>query len=324
MLAVREGRGSRVCAVEAAPAANRRLPRVGGMPLPLRAVRHSGRVKLAHRVQGRGPALLLVAGTGFPGATWPDDVVTALARDMTVVTFDHRGTGATPPTPGPYATRTFAVDAVALLRELGLVPAHVLGHSMGGRVAQWMALDAPDVVASLVLAASGPGRFRPDQTIPTGVPPRTRERLAELGYEAYIAAHIRETFFTPEFAEAQPERVGWLVSAFWEHRPALGDYLKHVAARQRHQTAHLLNRIRMPTLVLVGDQDTHQGGTGSHWEQSQYLAARMPAAQLRVIAGASHGLFWEKPEETDGAIRDWLGGPALAATLPVPSTAARS
>ncbi|HEV8470324.1 MAG TPA: alpha/beta hydrolase [Candidatus Limnocylindria bacterium] len=282
-------------------------------------------MKLEHRVQGRGPALLLVAGTGFPGATWPPAAVTSLARGMTVVTFDHRGTGGTPPTPGPYATRMFAADAVALLRDLGLVPAHVLGHSMGGRVAQWMALDAPDAVASLVLAASGPGRFRPEQTVPRGVPPRTREQLAELGYEAYMAAHIRETFFTPEFAEAQPEGVAWLVSAFWENRPSLGDYLKHVAARQRHQTAQLLDRIRVPTLVLVGERDTHQGGTGSHWEQSQYLATRIPAAELRVIAGASHGLFWEKPEETIGAIREWLvGAPALAATLPAPSTAASS
>jgi pimeloyl-ACP methyl ester carboxylesterase len=283
---------------------------------------------VAHERRGDGPPLLLVAGTGFPGATWPDDVVTALAADFTVVTFDHRGTGRTPATPGPYATRTFAADAVVLLRDLGLGPAHVVGHSMGGRVAQWMALDAPDLVASLTLAASGPGRFRPDRPITRGVPPHTRERLAALGYERFIAAHISETFFTPEFAEAHPERVAWLVSAFWEHRPTQTEYLKHVAARQRHRTTHVLDRIRLPALVVVGDRDTHQGGTGSHWEQSQYLAAHIPAAQLRVIEGASHGLFWERPRETAGAVGEWLAtlgaGGGLSLTRRASSRAASS
>ncbi len=257
---------------------------------------------------------MLVAGTGFPGATWPPEVVEPLARDFRVITFDHRGTGATPGTPGPYATRTFAADAIALLRELRAVPAHVLGHSMGGRVAQWMALDAPDVVSSLILAASGPGPFRADRAHVRGVPPATRQRLEQLGYEGYIATHIRETFFTPEFAAAHAERVAWLVCAFGEHRPTLGNYLKHVAARQRHRTTHLLDRLRLPTLVLVGDRDTHEGGTGSHREQSQYLMTRLPNAELRVIPGASHGMFWEKPQETVQAIREWVAGAAFDAT----------
>lgn len=271
-------------------------------------------MKLAHAVHGHGPPLLLVAGTGFPGATWPPEMVRPLARDLTVVTFDHRGTGATPATPGPYATRTFAADAAALLRELGLAPAHVLGHSMGGRVAQWMALDAPDVVASLILAASGPGPFRADRPHIRAVPPYTRERIARFGYEGYMAAHIRDTFFTPEFAAAHPERVACLVTAFWEHRPTLGNYLKHVAARQRHRTTHLLDRIRLPTVLLIGDRDTHEGGTGNHWEQSQYLAAHLPRAELRVIRGASHGLFWETPEETVAAIRAWAAKTEPATT----------
>lgn len=281
-------------------------------------------MNLAHRVHGRGPALLLVAGTGFPGATWPPETTEPLSRDLSVITFDHRGTGDTPGTPGPYATRTFAADVAALLRKLGAGPAHVLGHSMGGRVAQWIAIDSPDLVASLVLAASGPGVFRPDQPRFSGVPPSTRERLAELGYERFMAAHIRQTFFTAEFAEARPERVSWLVSAFWSHRPSLGNYLKHVAARQRHRTTHLLERIAVPTLVVVGDRDTHIGGTGSHLEQSQYLAAHVPTAELRTITGVSHGLFWEKPDETVAIIGEWLRRlPARSpATRPAPSMAA--
>ena len=68
-------------------------------------------------------------------------MVDELARHFAVVTFDYRGTGETPGTPEEYTTRLFAADVRALIRELGRGPAHVLGHSMGGRVAQWVAID---------------------------------------------------------------------------------------------------------------------------------------------------------------------------------------
>ncbi len=151
---------------------------------------------------------------------------------------------------------------------------------MGGRVAQWMVLDGRDLVDSVVFAATGPGQFRHDQVVTRGIPVKTCLWMAEHGYEGYLRRHIPATFFTPEFAAAEPERVQWLVDAFWAHRPPPEDYLKHVIARQTHQSAHLLVRMDVPSLVLVGDRDTHQGGTGSHWEQSRYLAAHLPDASF--------------------------------------------
>ena len=263
-------------------------------------------VSVAYAIRGTGQPLLMVNGTGHPAATWPPEFIESLARDHTVITFDHRGTGASPSAPGAYSTRTFAADAIDLVRRLEMYPVHVLGHSMGGRVAQWMALDAPEMLKSLTLAASGPGPFRSDQQVVRGVPPAVREKIEMLGYKGYLAEHIPWMFFTPEFIQAHPERVAWLVETFWENRPAVKDYLKHVAARQRHRTTHLLTRIHTPTLVLIGDRDTHAGGTGSHWDQSHYLAEHLPNAALQVIEGASHGLFYEKPEESVAAVRNWI------------------
>jgi pimeloyl-ACP methyl ester carboxylesterase len=86
-------------------------------------------VALAYRSNGSGPPLLLVAGTGYAGCTWSPQFVDALARDYTVITFDHRGTGESPTgDEGPYTTRLFAADALQLLRSLGTGPSHVLGH----------------------------------------------------------------------------------------------------------------------------------------------------------------------------------------------------
>jgi pimeloyl-ACP methyl ester carboxylesterase len=258
----------------------------------------------AFQVRGQGPPLLLIAGTGFAGATWPERMLELLAAERTVIWFDARGTGRTPGTPGPYSTREFAADALELLGHLGLEPAAVLGHSMGGRVAQWMAIDAPGAVRCLVLAATGPGPFRPGETASSGVPLAQALGLARLGYERYAVEHIRETFFTPEAARS--EAADRLVEVWLQTRPSLEDFLKHVVARQEHRTTELLDRITRPALVLVGDRDTFAGGHGSHLEQSRYLAAHLPDADYREVPGAAHGLFWEATERSVGAVLEWL------------------
>ncbi len=259
----------------------------------------------AYELRGGGIPLVLVAGTGYPGATWPTEFVDPLAERHLVLTFDHRGTGGTPPSPQAYSTRLFAHDALGLMDGLGLAPAHVLGHSMGGRVAQWMALERPERVRTLILAATGPGQFREDRPVTRGIPLHTARDLAKMGYERYMREHVAATFFTPEFAAAHPERVRRLHDAFWSHRPDLESYLKHVLARQEHQTAERVHEIALPTLVLIGDRDTAAMGTGVHTEQSDFLLSHLPNASKRVIAGAAHGYFWSHPEETARAILEW-------------------
>jgi len=260
---------------------------------------------IVHELRGEGVPIVLIAGTGYPGATWSAEFMRPLLARHAVLTFDHRGTGSTRPSPGRYSTRLFAQDAVGLMDALGLPAAHVVGHSMGGRVAQWMALDRPDRVRTLVLAATGPGQFRDDRPVTRGIPVRAAKELIELGYERYMREHIRDTFFTPEFAAAHPERVAWLHETFWAHRPDLENYLRHIVARQEHQTADRLTEIRIPTLVLYGDRDTQVMGTGSHAEQSEYLAAHLPNATKRVIDGTAHGYFWQLPERTAEILLDW-------------------
>ncbi len=263
---------------------------------------------IAYDLRGSGDPLVLIAGTGYPGATWPDEFVAPLAERHAVLTFDHRGTGATPASAERYSTRLFARDVLGLMDGLELGRAHVLGHSMGGRVAQWMALDRPDRVRSLILAATGPGQFRDDRPVTRGIPIHAAKDLAEMGYERYMREHIAATFFTPEFAATHPERARWLHEAFWAHRPDLENYLRHVVARQEHQTAERLGEIRQPALVLIGERDTAAMGTGRHTEQSDFLMERLPNATRRAIAGVAHGYFWQEPEQTARIVLDWTAG----------------
>jgi pimeloyl-ACP methyl ester carboxylesterase len=271
-------------------------------------VRAADGVPIAYAVigGGLGTPILLIAGTGYAGGTWPSGVVERLGRDRPVLTFDHRGTGASGAGEGMYTTRLFASDAAAVVDDAGLAPVHVIGHSMGGRVAQWLALDRPDLVASLVLVASGGGQPAAGGSGPPSVPYHTALGIARDGYRAHLRGQIESTFFTPEFAAAEPERVQALVDAFWRTRPDLAEYLKHVVARQGHSTLDVLHRIGAPTLVVVGTRDTHAGGTGSHWDQSRLLAERIPGATFLPVEGLAHGLFWQDPDRTLSILSEWL------------------
>lgn len=272
-------------------------------PMPIAEVEDT---RIHYELAGAGPVVMLVAGTGYPGSTWPPDVLAALVPSFTVVTYDHRGTGKSPGTSGRYSTRLFAQDALALLQHLDLGPAHVLGHSMGGRVAQWMAHDGREQVRSLILAASGPGSHGEPDRPSMGIPVSAVVRLVELGYEGYIRDLQRRTFFTVDFANERPDLVRWLGDAFWDQRPSLEDYVKHVVARQSHDTVKILPSLMQPTLVMVGAEDTHEGGTGSHVEQSEYMAGVIPNSEFRMIPGVAHGLFWQESQVTMGIVVDWL------------------
>lgn len=260
---------------------------------------------IAYELRGSGVPLVLVTGTGYPGSTWPPGFVEPLLERHRVLIFDHRGTGGTPASTEKLSTRLFASDALGLMDALGLEAAHVLGHSMGGRVAQWMALDRPERIRTLILAATGPGQFRDDKPVTRGIPLRHATELIEQGYERYMREHIEATFFTPEFASEHPEVVRWLFDAYWAHRPDVESYLRHIIARQEHQTADRLKDIGLPSLILVGDRDTQLMGTGSHWEQSAYLKEHLPNATLRVVEGTAHGYFWQDPERTVEILLEW-------------------
>jgi pimeloyl-ACP methyl ester carboxylesterase len=254
---------------------------------------------------GQGPTLFLIAGTGFSGKTWWPPSIERLSKHHRVITWDLRGTGESPSLPGVYSTHGFADDAAELLRQLDAAPAHVLGHSMGGRVAQWLALDHPELMKTMILASSGSGRF-PGNDQPFGVPVKQAVSMVQDGYAGASVLYMESAWFPREIIDKDTFLLDWVFGHFWSTRPSLEDYFKHVVARQDHQTSELLPQIKIPTLVLIGDKDHHVGGTGSHFDQSKYIADHIPGAKLQLIPGAMHGLLWQEPDLIDGHIEAWL------------------
>ncbi len=273
----------------------------------------SGKVKvdevhLYYEIYGKGDPLVLIAGTGATCANWRIFQVPEFSKYYQVIIYDHRGLGRSDKPDMKYSTRLFAKDCAGLMDALGIQKAHIMGQSMGGRVAQWVALDYPEKVRSLVLSATGSGNFEPTVNRTRGIPLNTALEMVEKGYEKYMQDHWEGRFmFTEEFVRAHPEIVKRFQDTALDDLPPLKCYLRHVIARQEHETTALLPQIKAPTLVIYGGEDTVKDDGGSfHTGSSRVLAEQIPNTETVVIQGAAHGYLRQCPEKAHPPILDFL------------------
>jgi 3-oxoadipate enol-lactonase len=258
-------------------------------------------VDIYYEVFGEGPPFLFLSETACDGAVWKIYQVPEFARDHRVVVFDYRGTGLSGKPSAKYGTDMFADDAAAILDHLGLEGAVVCGHSMGGRVAQLLALDHPRKVSKLILASSGaahPGE--------TGIPLRIAKEMVEMGYEKYVREHTIVVGWTETYAK---QRMGF-IEKYLKVRMAnlcpVEFYFRHVLARQEHDTSGRLIDIMVPTLILVGDDDHFVVSDMSHRAGADILAKGIPNSKLVVLPDERHSYFYTEPEKVHRLIRDFL------------------
>jgi pimeloyl-ACP methyl ester carboxylesterase len=264
-------------------------------------------VNIYYELVGAGVPIVFISGTGSHSQIWKLYQVPFFSKQFKVLISDHRGVGESDKPDEFYSTKVFAEDIVALMKQLGVESAHLIGHSMGGRVAQVIALDHPELVRSLVLADTGSGNFSGRADFIRGIPLDTAVEIAEKGYDQYLRDHIESDFiFTKEFRIREPERYKQVVELKLSNKPPLKAYLRHVIARQMHETTNRLHEIKVPTLVLIGEKDDLVVNTGSHMKGAQALAEKIPGAKLVIIRGAAHGIFWERPTETNQVILDFF------------------
>lgn len=266
-----------------------------------------GDVNLYYELYGEGDPLVLVAGTGISLAPWRIFQVPEFSKHYRVLIYDHRGLGRSDKPDVPYSTRLFARDCADLMDALGIEKAHIMGHSMGGRVAQWIALDRPEKVRSLVLSGTGSGKYSERLDYPRGVPLDAALEMIEKGYEKYQYDHWGPGFmFSESFVKEHPDAVKKFQDLIVDEVPPLKCYLRHVIARQCHETTDVVHNIKAPTLVIVGSKDTHEGGTGSHVESSRVLTEKIPHAEMVLVEGGRHGYLREMPEKGHPPILDSL------------------
>ncbi len=270
-------------------------------------VKLSTGVELYYESHGHGEPLVLIPSTAFSGEVWKPFQVPELSKSLNLIIHDPRGCGRSVVDQEVYTIDQMANDVVALLDHLGLRSAHVLGHSMGGRIGLSMALNFPGRVKSLILAASGSGpAARPGSDCIPGLPHRLVVEMIEMGFEKCIRHEIcgSDTFFTKDFRDHHPERVEEFYKLAWATHSKLSEYVHLVIARHNWEGTHRLGDVKVPTLVVIGSGDS---GRSNHLAQAEILAKRIPGAELRVLKGQSHGFFWQAPEETNALILSWVG-----------------
>ena len=258
-------------------------------------------VEIHYEVHGEGRPFVFFSETACDGEIWKLFQVPEFSRDHMVITHDYRGTGRSSKPSVDYTTKMFCDDALAILDHLKVTDTIVLGHSMGGRVAQLLALEYPERVGKLILASTGasfPG--------PAGLPLTMCKEMIEWGYEQYVRQHTLQVGFTEEFVKDH----GANVEAFFRVRLAnLGPaefYLRHVLARQSHDTSHRLKDIPIPTLVMVGEEEGDPNVVMTHRMSSAILAKGIPNARFAVLPHQKHNYFASAPEAAHRVIREFL------------------
>jgi len=248
---------------------------------------------------GDGPPLVLVMGLAGNTDWWGEGFLEILSRDFRLLAFDNRGAGRSGFPEGPYTIPILAEDTEAIMEAMGWEKAFVAGFSMGGMIAQELALNRPELVEKLVLISTfcgGEEAVQPEPEILSlinspkdGIP------------EEVVARGTAWLLFPKEFLEEHPETMEDFVRLYLKAPISPRAYAKQVEAVARWGSYQRLPRIQCPTLVITGDQDVIIPP-----ENSRILAERIPGAVLQVIPGAGHGLTLQCPAETAQAIARFL------------------
>jgi pimeloyl-ACP methyl ester carboxylesterase len=258
-------------------------------------------INLYYELHGRGPLVVLIPGLGYDGWMY-SRMIPGLAEQFQVISIDNRGSGLSDKPAGPYTAQMLAADVIGLLDESGAAKAHIVGHSMGGFIAQALAIDYPERVDRLVLSATnfgGPHHIPitpPAMAVLTDVSGDPIERLRR-GIAISTA---------PGFAESNAEFVeSWLQyrvahpidPAGYQAQLAIGLGLLSEAASFEHK----LGRVTAPTLLLFGEHDVVVPPGNA-----ELLAAKLPHARVEILPNAGHVFPFETPEAANRAITRFL------------------
>ena len=241
-------------------------------------------IELDYEVTGSGPALLLSHGYGATRGMW-DDQHRAFADRWRVVSWDMRGHGQTesPADPAQYSAALTVADMRALLAHVGAERAVIGGLSLGGYVSLAFALAHPEMTRALIICDSGPGY-----------------RNAEARAAWNARAEERATSLEAKGLDALTRRSRETQQAVHRSAQGLAHAARGMLAQEGSHVIDGLPSIRVPTLVIVGDQDQ------PFVAPSEYMAKKIPGARLVVIPGAGHSSNLDQPEEFNRVLREFL------------------
>jgi 3-oxoadipate enol-lactonase len=246
--------------------------------------------------RGSGEPLLLIQGMSGNHLSWGEPFLTELERDFDLVAYDHRGVGHSSRVTDPFTIAELAEDAAALMAALGWDSAHVVGISMGGMVAQELALIHPQLIRTLTLGCTycgGAGSALASSEVAAKLAEAMmsgdRERAIATSYEVNIS---------PGYGADQSA-----YSTFYEMATVLPTpvpvIMLQAQAVQTHDTLDRLGDISAPTLVIHGTADEMLP-----YSNAVLIASRIPDAQLETLEDVGHMFWWEQPERSAELVRE--------------------
>jgi pimeloyl-ACP methyl ester carboxylesterase len=261
-----------------------------------------GDIELDYERGGSGPPLLAIMGMSGTSLSWGEPFLDALRRDHDVITYDHRGVGASTPLDGSLTITRMAEDAAGLLAALDIESADVLGISMGGMIAQELALAHPERVRTLTLGCTycgGEGSALAgadvSQRLAAAMMSGDRERALRVGWEANVSpAYAADLEAWSEFLRIAGERAVAVPVIMAQAQAVFG-----------HDTSARLPGLEAPTLVIHGTEDQMLPVANG-----RMIAGLIPGAELEILDGVGHLFFWERAEQAAERIRSPAAGEA--------------
>lgn len=260
-------------------------------------------IKLYYELHGNGEPLVLIPGIGYDRWMW-HRMIPGLDDHFQVISIDNRGAGQSDKPAGPYTAQLLAADIVGMLDDFGIAKAHILGHSMGGFIAQALAIDYPERVDRLILSATNFGG-------PRHVPISAEAMAVLTDVSGDPIARLRRGIViscAPGFAEANSEFVAYWVNyriahpidpAGYQAQLAIGMGLLAEAASFEHRLAG----VAAPTLILFGAHDRVVPQANA-----ALLAASLPDARVEILPDAGHFFPFETPDAASAAVIQFLKG----------------
>jgi 3-oxoadipate enol-lactonase len=261
-----------------------------------------GDIQLDYERTGSGPPLLLIMGMSGTALHWGEPLLALLREDFDVIAYDHHGIGASTPLDGPITIREMAEDAAGLLGALGLDSAHVMGISMGGMIAQELALAHPERIRTLTLGCTycgGEGSALAAeedlQGLVAALGSGDRERAIRAGWEINVSP-----------AMAADEQAFERFHEIAERRAvAVPVIMQQMQACLAHDTRERLAQLAIPTLVVHGTADRLLPV-----QNGRLIASLIPGARLEIFDDVGHLFFWERPERSAELVREHAAVPA--------------
>jgi 3-oxoadipate enol-lactonase len=242
---------------------------------------------------GERAPLMLIHGVGADGTSW-DQIAASVSSGFRVLRLDLRGHGRSGPIEGALTLDDFVRDVVDVLDASAVASAHIVGFSLGGMIAQGLALRHAHRVRRLVLLSAVAGRTAEERE-------RVQLRLTVLREQgiAAITGAAQERWFTPEFIARNPDLVARRMRQLQEnHAPS------YAAAYTVFSTSDLgdrLHAINAPTLIATGEHDV-----GSNPRMARFMHTQIRGSRLEILPGLRHSMLVEAPELVTRLVRDFL------------------